>query len=89
MTGAAFVYGPCFVCGQHFTFNPNWVPSVPIDPRTRMPPDVDPQPGGYERAIKQPLCENCIERVNVARVARGQEAIKVSPHAYEAEEGDW
>ena len=81
----------CFVCGQPFTFNPNWVPSVPIDPRTGRPLDVGadgkPQPvepGAEERAVKQPLCESCVELINENRRRIGEPEIVVHPDAYEA-----
>jgi hypothetical protein len=89
MTNAALIgYGPCFLCGRPFTFNPNWVPSVPIDPLTGQPPDVDTHADGLEaataRAVKHPLCAGCVNDVNAERAQRGQRSIYVSPHAYES-----
>jgi hypothetical protein len=75
-------YGNCWSCGRGFSFDPDLVPSVPIDPQTRKPPDVDPIEGGYERAVKQPICEQCIEMANEKRVADGREPIVVLPGAW-------
>jgi hypothetical protein len=74
----------CLICGRIFDFNPAKVPSIPIDPETMKPPDVDPQPGGYERAVRQPLCESCVKYVNLRRAERGQTLIEVLPGAYDA-----
>ena len=94
MSGGYFVFGECWTCGRSFTFNPHWVPSVPIDPMTSLPPDVDehgnPQPidpEAAERAVRRPLCETCVERANSKRVARGEKPIEVHPAAYEWVEG--
>lgn len=31
MSGYMFVLGECFGCGKLFTFNAEWVPSIPIN----------------------------------------------------------
>jgi len=59
---------------------------MPIDPETRLPPDIDPKPGGYERAVKQPLCERCITLANRWREARGEPTYPVLPGAYGVQE---
>jgi len=82
VTGNFIGFGPCFLCGRNFVFDPDLVPSVPIDPETDMPPDVEPKAGGAERAVKQPLCAQCVARVNVERKGQGREAIHVLPGAY-------
>jgi hypothetical protein len=99
MSEAMIAYGACFACGRMFTFNPNWVPSVPIDPQTRRPPDVgadglhcEPDRAAVARAVREPLCESCVELWNAARVRRGEQPISVHPRAYEAESSldvDW
>lgn len=81
MSGFVFVLGPCFVCGQPFTFNPTLVPSVPIDPVTKRPPDLGGDP---ERARREPVCASCVERANVLRERNGLAPFVVRPGAYEA-----
>jgi len=86
MPGYVTIVGPCYACKRVFSFNPTHVPSIHIDPQTGLPPDVEPQaPGGYERARREPLCRDCVERMNVEREARGDEAWPIHPDAYDAE----
>jgi hypothetical protein len=59
---------PCFGCKRVFSFNPDRVPSIPVD------------------GVRQPVCRDCVERVNPQRVANGLEPIRVLPGAYEPEE---
>jgi hypothetical protein len=83
-------YGPCWSCGRLFTFDPDLVPSLPIDPETNRPVDVDEhgEPGRawtaeeYARTVKQPICEACIGKSNDLRAAKGQPPIPVLPGAY-------
>lgn len=84
MSGYSIVVGECFVCGRVFTFNPHHVPSVPIDPVTKLPPDMGGDPG---RARREPICRDCVERANVERVERGDAPFVVHPDAYEPVEG--
>ena len=94
MSGGYFVVGPCYACGQVFTFNPVLVPSLPIDPQTRLPLDVTADgrpkpidPDAQARAIKQPVCESCITKVNAARMERSLPPFEVLPGAYDFVEG--
>lgn len=94
MSGGYVVFGTCWTCGKSFTFNPELVPSIFIDPMTSLPPDVDehskpqePDAEAIERAVRQPLCAECVERSNVERVEQGQEPIPILPGAYEWAEG--
>ena len=84
--GIIFASGRCWSCRAFFTFDPDLVPSLPIDPKTNAPLDVDPAPDGLEaaraRAVKQPLCERCVAAANAARAERGAELIHVLPGAY-------
>jgi len=94
MSGYVYLHGPCFTCGRVFSYNPNHVPSIFIDPQTNLPPDVSPAPDGkgMQRARREPLCEACVTRANRDRVAQGKEPFPVHPEAYEPEpEGlvDW
>jgi hypothetical protein len=66
------VFGPCFMCGQPFSFDPDQVTSVPIDPVTGLPPDLGGQAG---RAVRQPICPPCCKRANVERAKRGLEPL--------------
>src|SRR5262245_46021397 len=91
MSGYVTILGRCFTCGTPFTFHPHRVPSVPIDPETRRPLDVDANgqsqpidPAARARAVRQPICSTCIVRINEARIERGQPEIEVFPDAYEA-----
>lgn len=66
--GYMMAMGPCIGCKALFSFNPNKVPSVPIDGK------------------KEPICRNCVERVNPMRIENGLEPIIPAPGAYEGEE---
>jgi len=65
--GYAFVYSPCFACGYLFCYSPTRVPSI------RSP----------FSGQKEPICLNCINRINPKRVANGLEPIVPLPGAYE------
>jgi hypothetical protein len=60
----------CWSCGEGFSFDPSTVPVILIDPDTNLPPDL----GGTDpaHAVRQPLCNHCIELANQRRVAAGQ-----------------
>lgn len=83
-------FGRCWACGHTFTFDPDLVPSVPIDPATNRPSDISEtgvplangewQPTGNE--VKQPICEACVRRANENRRAAGRPLIDVLPGAY-------
>lgn len=94
MSGGYFATSSCYVCGRLFTFDPDLVPSVPVDPHDWLPLDVDGygkqkpvDPAALKRSVKLPICEHCIERVNGGRAERGLEPIAVLPGAYEWVEG--
>lgn len=76
--------GRCFLCGCVFTFAPDLVPSVFVDRKTLVPPDI----GGtsIEDAIRVPLCEVCVGVVNRARASVGNDPIPILPGAYEVQE---
>jgi hypothetical protein len=89
VSGYAMVLGDCFACKRPFMFNPTHVPSVLIDPANGLPPDMGGDPG---RARREPLCEACVTRANVARMDGGKAPINVHPEAYEPareDELDW
>lgn len=59
--------GPCGLCGSLFSFHPDTVPSILMDPQTGLPPDVGPQPGGFGRAVAEPVCPGCVAAFARAR----------------------
>jgi hypothetical protein len=91
--GYELVLGTCWACHSPFTFNPDLVPSVPVDPETDFVLDVAPDGSAraftaeeYARAIKQPICESCIRRTNALRRESGLSEIHVLPGAYDVRE---
>lgn len=85
MNGWVVIVGDCYVCGRTFTFNALHVPSVRIDPETNMPLDINPRPGREERARREPICRDCIERANELSIERtGEPLVVVHRDAYEA-----
>jgi hypothetical protein len=72
-----FVMGPCYTCGALMTYNPDHVPSIPIDPATGQS-----APGG----VRQAVCAACVRRANPERVKNGLPEIVVHPDAYEPQE---
>ena len=80
MSGAAVGIGPCWLCGRHFEFDLDTVPSVMIDPVTNRPADVAadgtrvaPDPDAVARSTKQALCPQCVCGINRRRVELGME----------------
>lgn len=70
--------GACWSCGQPFGFDPDAVPSIPIDPDTNLPPDIgDTDP---ERAVKQPICPVCIDEANRQRALVDLPPIRPTGH---------
>jgi hypothetical protein len=63
----AFCTSSCFGCRRIFFYNPLRVPSI-VDPRT---------------GSKEPICRDCVERVNPLRIKNGLEPIVPLPDAYE------
>jgi hypothetical protein len=68
----------CYGCGQMFSFDPDRVASVWVDPVTRRPPDVDEhghrQPvdrAALDRAVRAPICPECIALVHTLRADGG------------------
>lgn len=69
MTGEMMAYGPCWSCRRNFMFDPEWVPSIPIDPEVNLPPDLG---GDAARAVRQPVCPSCMEMADRRREARSR-----------------
>jgi hypothetical protein len=74
-----FAFGPCWSCGLRFTFDPDLVPSIPIDPLTNRPSDMGGDP---DLVVRQPICGSCVEAANVNRRRDGRPLIVVLPGAY-------
>lgn len=72
MTGYMAVFGPCFMCRVPFSFHPDLVTSVPIDPVNGLPPDLGGDP---DRAQREPICPSCCRLANVERRQRGLELL--------------
>jgi hypothetical protein len=66
--GGVIAFGACVVCLVPFAFDPETVPSIPIDPTNGRSPDLGGDPA---RATKQPICPACARRVNPIREAHG------------------
>lgn len=74
-----FAFGPCWSCGVSFVFDPDLVPSIPIDPATSLPPDLGGDP---ENVVKQPVCRECVATANGNRIRDGLQPIVIIPGAY-------
>lgn len=83
MTGVIFAVDVCYVHGEPFTFDPVSVVTVPIDPQTGLPPDVDadlqpvpsPDPDAVARSVWRPICDPCVQRANRQLAAQGRDLI--------------
>jgi hypothetical protein len=95
MTGAMLALGPCFTCKRVFGFHPDLVCSVVIcrckGCGMQSPPDllvneVCPANNGgphmAEPGRREPLCRDCVERINVQRSSHGQSPMEILPGAY-------
>ena len=92
MSGYMVGMDKCYVHGGVFMFDPETVVSVRIDPQTGRAPDVgadgepcEPEPGSVERSVRQPICDECMTRINPARRARGNEPVQLARER----EGGW
>jgi hypothetical protein len=90
--GRLVAIGECWSCHRLFAFDPDLVPSVPIDPLTNRPPDMDPPDGdraaSAARAIRRPVCRACIRKANALSAAEGRPPIVVLPGAYADDDRD-
>lgn len=69
-------FGPCANCREVFGFNPDWVPSIKLDPEGHPAED----------GTRRPLCRACAHKLQEILVAAGQAAPPIHPLAYEPEE---
>jgi hypothetical protein len=90
VSGGYIASGRCLLCERVFPFNPTLVPSVFVDPVSKRPPDVGeggerrtPSADELARAVRLPLCPDCVVVVNFARKSHGMEPTAVLPGAYE------
>lgn len=75
----------CFLCGNTFTFHPDRVNVIRVDPETGRPPDVGPdaepiQPTAEAtaRATTKCICPTCVKsKINPVRLAAGLTAWRV------------
>jgi hypothetical protein len=77
MSGEIIAAAPYYICGARFYFNPDTVPRVPIDPANGLTPDLGGDPA---RAVRRPICPDCIPAINAARAARGLGGWPVPPN---------
>jgi len=66
--------GHCYGCGCPFTFCPDCVVTIAVDPMANRAPDVDaegrtqpPDPAAVARSVQRPVCPECVERANERR----------------------
>lgn len=81
---AIMAMAPCFGCGSLFTFNPDKVPSIPIC--SGCGGSAETHKADCERTyelVRQPICQDCVNRVNPIRIQGGFEPIRVLPGAYD------
>jgi hypothetical protein len=77
--GGGFVaLSECWVHKGIFEFDPDTVLTILIDPRTRLPTDVDADgnkitqdPAAIERSVQQPICPRCVALLDAEAVRRG------------------
>jgi hypothetical protein len=83
VSGYVFAFSSCWSCKRAFTYDPERVPSIPIDPTTNLPSDLG---GDAARVVRQPICRACIDLANAQRLVDGREPIVVLPGAYPDED---
>jgi hypothetical protein len=77
-----FVFGRCFLCGVPISFDPTRVPSVSLG-RDGLP--VQAPSAVVDR--REPLCRDCVLKVNAERRPRGMPTWDESPSIWETVEG--
>lgn len=60
--------GPCCLCDTRFSFDPDRVVVILMDPVTGLPPDLGGDPS---RAEKLPVCPDCVRKLKQERAKRG------------------
>jgi hypothetical protein len=59
------ITGRCYACERVFTEDADTVATVPVDPRTGLPPDVGGTPP--ERAVVRLICAGCMAEVKALK----------------------
>lgn len=59
------VTGRCYACERVFSHDADTVATLPVDPRTGLPPDVGGTPP--ERAVMRLICPECMAEVNALK----------------------
>jgi hypothetical protein len=72
VSGIPVAIAPCWMCKVPFSFHPDLVTSVLIDPVTGRPPDLGGDP---DRAVREPLCPSCCKIANARRRLSGLELL--------------
>jgi hypothetical protein len=70
MPGEVFAIGPCWLCKQPFSFDPETVPVVYVDPQTGLPP-ADNDDVAILRSRRRQLCYGCARDCALIRQAQG------------------
>ena len=66
------VLAPCYICEALFSFHASYVPSV-----MRV---------NGNRTSREPVCEPCMQKINLQRELKGLPPFAIHPDAYQAEE---
>jgi hypothetical protein len=85
MTGVMLAMGKCFGCPRIFQFDPDRVPSLAVDPVTKLTPELGGDPG---RAVREPICPACCKAANPERARRGFELLPEHDTAEALTRGD-
>ncbi|GII88996.1 hypothetical protein Ssi03_69860 [Sphaerisporangium siamense] len=61
--------GACYACKRGFAYDPQTVTLFPVDPETGLPPGMtvlgstrEPSPEALARAVRKPVCPDCVRR---------------------------
>lgn len=87
MTGYLSALFVCYGCQARFSACPECVTTIRVDPVTNRPPDaaiidgkavhVAPDPTATRRAVKQPVCDACVEQRNAVYLKGGPDAAHI------------
>ncbi|GAA4054599.1 hypothetical protein [Nonomuraea soli] len=69
--------GRCYSCKRTFGYQPSTVMMIEVDPETGLLPGMsvtgrfrDPSPEVLARVVKQPVCQECVDRAKRFAQAR-------------------
>ena len=86
MTGAYFAAAPCAFCNIVFGFNPERVPSIPLN-AWRIAEIITEGGEPPEPLPNVPICFDCLVKINRLRMEEGFDPITPLEGAYEPAEG--